>query len=51
LRPLCRSSSSCGVLSSTVLHLRRQADDGLFDRFVEDFENRWHETTPLASSE
>jgi transcriptional regulator with XRE-family HTH domain len=37
--------------SPPVLHLRRQADDGLFDRFVEDFENRWHEATPLASRE
>ncbi|MGH3261530.1 MAG: hypothetical protein ACRDNS_05995 [Trebonia sp.] len=37
--------------SPPVLHLRRQADDGLFDRFVEDFENRWREATPLASRE
>jgi transcriptional regulator with XRE-family HTH domain len=41
---------SAGV-SPPVIHLRRQADDGLFDRLVEDFENRWLEATPLASRE
>ncbi len=37
--------------SPPVMHLRRQADDGLFDRLVEDFENRWLEATQLTSSE
>jgi hypothetical protein len=37
--------------SPPVIHLRRQADDGLFDRLVEDFDDRWLEATPLASRE
>ncbi|MGI8429282.1 MAG: hypothetical protein ACR2OB_08250 [Solirubrobacteraceae bacterium] len=37
--------------SSPIIHLRRQADNGLFDRLVEDFENRWLKATPLASRE
>ncbi len=35
--------------STPIIHLRRQADHGLFDRLVEDFENRWLRATPLAS--
>jgi transcriptional regulator with XRE-family HTH domain len=37
--------------SAPVIHVRRQADDGLFDRLVEDFDDRWLEATPLASRE
>jgi transcriptional regulator with XRE-family HTH domain len=37
--------------SPPVIHLRRQADDGLFDRLVEDFENRWLKASPLATRE
>jgi len=37
--------------SAPVIHLRRQADDGLFDRLAEDFDDRWLEATPLASRE
>ena len=37
--------------SSPIIHLRRQTDNGLFDRLVEDFEDRWLKATPLASCE
>jgi transcriptional regulator with XRE-family HTH domain len=37
--------------SPPVIHLRRQADDGLFDRLTNDFDKRWLEATPLTSSE
>jgi len=37
--------------SPPVIHVRRQAVGGLFDRLVEDFENRWLEATPLVSRE
>lgn len=32
-----------------VIHLRRQVDDGLFDRLAEDFDDRWLEATPVTS--
>ena len=35
--------------SPPVIHLHRQADDGLFDRLAKDFDRRWLEATPLAS--
>lgn len=34
-----------------VIHLRRQVDDGLFDRLAEDFDDRWLEATPVTSRE
>jgi len=37
--------------SPPIIHLRRQADGGLFDRLADDFDDRWLEATPLASRE
>jgi transcriptional regulator with XRE-family HTH domain len=37
--------------SPPVIHLHRQADDGLFDRLAKDFDARWLEATPLTSRE
>ena len=37
--------------SPPIIHLRRQADGGLFDRLVEDFDDRWLEATPLTGRE
>jgi len=37
--------------SPPVIHLHRQADDGLFDRLAKDFDKRWLEATPLTSRE
>jgi hypothetical protein len=37
--------------SPPLIYIRRQADDGLFDRLAEDFETRWLQATPLASRE
>jgi transcriptional regulator with XRE-family HTH domain len=37
--------------SPPIIHLRRQADGGLFDRLADDVEDRWLEATPLASRE
>lgn len=35
--------------ASPILHLRRQVAGGLFDRLVEDFDDRWLRATPLTS--
>jgi transcriptional regulator with XRE-family HTH domain len=35
--------------SPPIIHLRRQADGGLFDRLADDFDDRWLEATPLTS--
>jgi len=35
--------------SPPIIHLRRQVDDGLFDRLAEDFEDRWLEATPVTN--
>jgi hypothetical protein len=37
--------------SPPIIHLRRQADGGLFDRLADDFDDRWLEATPLSSRE
>jgi transcriptional regulator with XRE-family HTH domain len=37
--------------SPPIIHLRRQADGGLFDRLADDFDDRWLEATPLTSRE
>jgi len=37
--------------SPPIIHLRRQADGGLFDRLADDFDDRWLEATPLTSPE
>jgi len=37
--------------SPPVIHLHRQADDGLFDRLAKDFDKRWLEATPVTSRE
>jgi superfamily II DNA or RNA helicase len=34
-----------------IIHLRRQADGGLFDRLADDFDDRWLQATPLTSRE
>jgi len=41
---------SAGV-SPPIIHLRRQANGGLFDRVSDDFEDRWLEATPITSRE
>jgi transcriptional regulator with XRE-family HTH domain len=38
-------------VSPPIIHLRRQADGGLFDRLADDFDDRWLEATPLTSRE
>ncbi len=38
-------------VSAPVIHLRREVDDGLFDRLAEDFDDRWLKATPLTSRE
>jgi transcriptional regulator with XRE-family HTH domain len=38
-------------VSAPVIHLRREVDDGLFDRLAEDFDDRWLRATPLTSRE
>jgi transcriptional regulator with XRE-family HTH domain len=37
--------------SPPIIHLRRQADGGLFDRLADDFDDRWLQATPLTSRE
>jgi len=37
--------------SAPLLHLRRQAADGLFDRFAGHFEAIWATTTPVDSAQ
>jgi transcriptional regulator with XRE-family HTH domain len=37
--------------SPPIIHLRRQADGGLFDRLADDFDDRWLEATSLTSRE
>jgi transcriptional regulator with XRE-family HTH domain len=37
--------------SPPMIHLRRLADGGLFDRVADDFEQRWLQATPLATRE
>ena len=37
--------------SPPIIHLRRQADGGLFDRLADDFDDRWLEAAPLTSRE
>jgi transcriptional regulator with XRE-family HTH domain len=37
--------------SPPIIHLRRLADGGLFDRLANDFDDRWLQATPLASRE
>jgi transcriptional regulator with XRE-family HTH domain len=37
--------------SPPIIHLRRQADGGLFDRLADDFDDRWRVATPLTSRE
>ncbi|MDQ6949622.1 MAG: hypothetical protein M3256_26085 [Actinomycetota bacterium] len=37
--------------AAPVIHLRRQGDDGLFDRLAEGFDDRWLEATPVTSRE
>ena len=32
-----------------IIHLRRQAEGGLFDRLADDFDDRWLQATPLTS--
>jgi transcriptional regulator with XRE-family HTH domain len=41
----------CAGASPAIIHLRRQADGGLFDRLADDFDDRWHEATPLTNGE
>lgn len=36
---------------SPIIHLRRLADGGLFDRLADDFDDRWLKATPLTSRE
>jgi hypothetical protein len=37
--------------SPPIIHLRRLADGGLFDRLAHDFDHRWLKATPLTSRE
>src|ERR1019366_9828746 len=37
--------------SPPIIHLRRQADGGLFDRLADDFDDRWLEAGPLTPRE
>ncbi|MEA2372120.1 MAG: hypothetical protein QOH12_2514 [Solirubrobacteraceae bacterium] len=46
---LTRIGSASG--SPPIIHLRRQADGGLFDRVADDVEDRWLEATPLTDGE
>ncbi len=37
--------------SPPIIHLRRLADGGLFDRLADDFDDRWIKTVPIPSRE